>query len=71
MQSVRTPEAALDRLVPLSSDPRQKRQGLVRLGDVPGLFSEGMEDSHAQWLLLPSLEDLKARLGQIFQHSAD
>jgi hypothetical protein len=60
----------MDRLVPLS-DPRRKRAGAIRLGEVPGLFSEGPEEDPSQRLVLPSLDEIKARLGQLFQPSAD
>jgi hypothetical protein len=58
----------MDRLVPLL-DPR--RRGLIRLGEVPSLFSEGRGEDQSPWLVLPSLDEIKARLEQIFQPGAE
>jgi hypothetical protein len=58
----------MDRLVPLL-DPR--RRGVIRLGEVPSLFSEGREEDQSQWLVLPRLDEIRARLEQIFQPSAE
>jgi len=70
MQSVSPPETGMDRLVPLF-DPRRKRPGAIRLGEVPSLFSEGLEAEPPQRLALPSLDELKTRVGQLFQPVAD
>jgi hypothetical protein len=47
-------------------DPQRQMPVAIRLGDIPSLFSEGLEPENADQHS-PSLEAVKSRVGQILR----
>jgi hypothetical protein len=65
MRSVDIVEAKMERVVRVF-DPQRQMPVAIRLGDIPSLFSEGLEPEADQQS--PSLEAIKSQVGQILRH---